>query len=78
MNPNEAPDSTLLPRDEATGEPRPQTDTPGYYPGYSTLSQQSFWDPATRDVVTMRVEQAPPFAISIPCRLDSGEPSSIT
>ena len=59
MNPNEAPDSTLLPRDEATGEPLPQTDTPGYYPGYSTLAQQSFWDPATRDVVTMRVEQVP-------------------
>jgi Gluconate 2-dehydrogenase subunit 3 len=59
MNPNEAPDTTLLPRDEATGEPLPQTDTPGYYPGYSTLAQQSFWDPATRDVVTMRVEQVP-------------------
>ena len=26
MNPYEAPDSTLLPRDEATGEPRPQTE----------------------------------------------------
>lgn len=59
MNPNEAPDTTLLPRDDATGEPLPQTDTPGYYPGYSTLAQQAFWDPATRDVVTMRVEQVP-------------------
>ena len=59
MNPNEAPDTTLLPRDDATGEPLPQTDAPGYYPGYSTLSQQSFWDEATRDVVTMRVEQTP-------------------
>ncbi len=36
--------------------PRPQ---PGYYPGYSTLSQQNFWDEATRREVLRRVEHLP-------------------
>ncbi len=61
MNPNDAPDSTLLPRDPATGEPLPQTPQPGYYPGFHTMSQKAFWDEATRDVVAMRVEQTPPI-----------------
>jgi hypothetical protein len=33
---------------------------PGYYPGFQTLSQQAFWDEATRNVVRARVEQVPP------------------
>ena len=61
MNPNEAPDTALLPRDPKTGEPLPPTQQPGYYPGFSTMSQQNFWDEATRNVVTMRVEQPPPI-----------------
>ena len=61
MNPNDAPDPALLPRDPATGEPLPQTPQPGYYTGFHTMSQKAFWDEATRDVVTMRVEQTPPI-----------------
>ncbi len=61
MNPNNAPDSALLPRDPATGEPLPPTPQPGYYRGFHTMSQKAFWDEATRDVVTMRVEQTPPI-----------------
>lgn len=34
---------------------------PGYYPGYSTLSQQGFWDDATRRVIRRRVEEVPPI-----------------
>jgi Gluconate 2-dehydrogenase subunit 3 len=45
---NEAPDYALL--------PRPQ---PGYYAGFSTLSQQSFWDAATRKVINERVNHQP-------------------
>ncbi|MGA8026088.1 MAG: gluconate 2-dehydrogenase subunit 3 family protein [Bryobacteraceae bacterium] len=32
---------------------------PGYYPGYSTLSQRNFWDAATRQVVEKRVYDPP-------------------
>ncbi|MGB9029014.1 MAG: gluconate 2-dehydrogenase subunit 3 family protein [Acidobacteriaceae bacterium] len=61
MNPNDAQDSALLPRDPATGEALPQKAQPGYYPGFSTMSQAAFWDEATRAVITMRVEQTPPI-----------------
>jgi gluconate 2-dehydrogenase subunit 3-like protein len=50
-----------LPIDPTTGlaiEPCPQ---PGYYPGYSTLSQQQFWDEATRTLVLKRVNEVPPI-----------------
>jgi len=39
-------------------EPRAQ---PGYYPGFSTLGQQSFWDAATREIVRKRVQEIPPI-----------------
>lgn len=58
MTPND-PDTNLLPRDAETGETLPQTGQPGYYPGFSTMSQKAYWDQATRNVVTMRVEQPP-------------------
>ena len=48
-----------LPVDPATGQPIPPRPQPGYYPGYSTLSQQAFWDKATRDVVLKRVHEVP-------------------
>lgn len=32
---------------------------PGYYPGFSTLKQQRFWDAATRQTVVDRVENVP-------------------
>jgi hypothetical protein len=50
-----------LPLDARTGQPLAPRAQPGYYPGYSTLSQQAFWDEATRHVVLERVEQVPPI-----------------
>lgn len=38
-----------------------QRDQPGYYPGYSTLSQQAYWDEATRQAVTSRVTKTSPI-----------------
>lgn len=55
-------DSPLLPRDSITGKPLPRRCTPGYYPGFSTLSQSAFWDHATRRVVVNRVDSPPPLA----------------
>jgi len=52
-------DTSLLPRNPSTGEPLPPTEQPGYYPGYSTLSQRAYWDQATRDLVVNRVECTP-------------------
>jgi hypothetical protein len=60
MHPNEDPDTALLPRDATVGEPLPQTEQPGYYAGFTTMSQKDFWDESTRDVITMRVEQPSP------------------
>ncbi len=56
-----ANDLSRLPIDPTTGKallPRAQ---PGYYPGYSTLSQQNFWDEATRNLVRERVEEVSPI-----------------
>lgn len=50
-----------LPVDPATGQPLPPKQQPGYYPGYSTLGQQKYWDAATRKVVVERVEKVPPI-----------------
>lgn len=36
-----------------------QRSQPGYYPGYSTLSQQGYWDESTRRVVSSRVAPTP-------------------
>jgi hypothetical protein len=54
-------DANRLPKDVETKRPIPPMAQPGYYPGFSTLSQQAFWDEATRKVVLARVEQVPPF-----------------
>jgi hypothetical protein len=51
----------VLPIDPKSGEPIPPKEQPGYYPGYSTLSQQNYWDAATRKVVLERVDQVPPI-----------------
>lgn len=53
-------DSALCPRDRATGEPLPPSRQPGYYTGFSTLSQSAFWDDATRTVVAERVDAPSP------------------
>ena len=42
------------------GLPLPQSPQPGYYPKYSTLGQQAFWDEATRATVLRRVTIIPP------------------
>ncbi len=52
-------DFSLRPTDVESGEPLPARRQPGYYPGYSTLSQKAFWDKATRDLILHRVEQVP-------------------
>lgn len=54
-------DTERLPVDAATGKPILPQAQPGYYPGFSTLSQQAFWDEATRRVVKARVEEVPPI-----------------
>ncbi len=56
-----AVDPKLLPIDPNTGEPIPPRAQPGYYPGYDVLSQQEFWDDATRRVVLQRVNDIPPI-----------------
>jgi hypothetical protein len=52
-------DSALCPRNPDTGEPLIPSQQPGYYAGFSTLSQSPFWDAATRKVVQTRVEHPP-------------------
>ncbi|HEX6540500.1 MAG TPA: gluconate 2-dehydrogenase subunit 3 family protein [Ktedonobacterales bacterium] len=52
--------------DLRTGEPLAPTAQPGYYPGFSTLAQQKFWDEATRKVVLKRVSDPPPLRFFSP------------
>lgn len=66
QHPYGAADTALLPRDAASGEPLEPTAQPGYYPGFSTLSQKAYWDEATRDVVTTRVEPSLPLRYFTP------------
>jgi hypothetical protein len=47
--------------DPKSGEPKPPVETPGYYPGYDTMSQRAFWDAATREVVERRLNKVPPI-----------------
>lgn len=66
QQPSSAPSDGNLPVDPDTGRSRPPQAQPGYYPGFSTLSQQSFWDEATRSVVLGRVEDVPPIRFFTP------------
>lgn len=61
-----APDTRLLPVDPETGQPIAPRAQPGYYPGFSTLAQQRFWDEATRQVVVRRVRHVPPLRFFTP------------
>ncbi len=54
------------PVDPRTGKPIGPMAQPGYYPGFSTLSQQKFWDAKTRDVVLDRVNNVPPIRFFSP------------
>lgn len=67
-HPGEPPRETdrLRPRDPETGDPRPATEQPGYYPGFSTLAQQKFWDAATRKKVLERVAHPPAIRFFTP------------
>lgn len=47
------------PLDSCTGKPIGPMAQPGYYPGFSTLDQQNFWDAKTREVVLDRVHNVP-------------------
>jgi gluconate 2-dehydrogenase subunit 3-like protein len=53
------PENWLI--DPDTGKRMDPVKHPGYYPGYSTMSQKKFWDAATRTVVEKRVSQVPPI-----------------
>ncbi|HLX39614.1 MAG TPA: gluconate 2-dehydrogenase subunit 3 family protein [Ktedonobacteraceae bacterium] len=66
LNKTKQIDKTRLPVDPQTGQPMPPSDHPGYYPGFSTLSQQNFWDEATRRVVLDRVNNVPPIRFFTP------------
>lgn len=50
-----------LPIDPCTDRPLKPRAQPGYYPGFSTLGQQRFWDAATREVIRKRVHEIPPI-----------------
>lgn len=47
------------PVDPRTGEPLAPRRQPGYYPGFSTLAQQNYWDQKTRSVILDRVHNVP-------------------
>lgn len=47
------------PVDPATGEALAPREQPGYYPGFSTLAQQQYWDAKTRSVILDRVQNVP-------------------
>ncbi|HEX4770245.1 MAG TPA: gluconate 2-dehydrogenase subunit 3 family protein [Bryobacteraceae bacterium] len=52
--------------DPATDKPLPPRKQPGYYPGYSTLGQQQWWDATTRQTVLDRVNNVPPIRFFSP------------
>jgi hypothetical protein len=54
---------------DSLGAPLPPRAQPGYYPGFSTLAQQGFWDAATRDVILERISNIP--AIRFFCASDA-------
>jgi hypothetical protein len=50
----------------ATGRPLERREQPGYYPGFSTLSQKRYWDATTRRVVEERVSRKKPIRFFTP------------
>ncbi len=59
-------DPARTPVEPTTGQYLEPMAQPGYYPGYSTLGQQAFWDAATRRVVRRRVQEVPPIRFFTP------------
>jgi len=62
---NEAASISPL-KDPATGENLPARRQPGYYPGFSTLAQQKYWDAATRMLIHRRVNRSIPIRFFTP------------
>ena len=54
-----SPNVDLRPVDPQTRKQIGPLAQPGYYPGFSTLSQRKFWDAKTRQVVLDRVNNVP-------------------
>lgn len=54
------------PVDPHTRKPIGPMAQPGYYPGFSTLSQQKFWDAKTREVILDRVNNVPQIRFFTP------------
>ena len=52
--------------DPVTGQALESRDQPGFYPGFSTLGQQNFWDAATRKLVLDRVATIPEIRFFTP------------
>lgn len=53
-------------RDAATGKPLPPRPQPGYYPGFSTLKQQPYWDSTTSELVRKRMQPPGPLRFFTP------------
>jgi len=51
---------------DSTGKVIGPVRQPGYYPGFSTLDQQRFWDARTRETVLKRVHDVPPIRFFSP------------
>jgi hypothetical protein len=64
--PDASEDLERMPVEPTTGHPLAPREQPGYYPGYHTLSQQDYWDEATRTVVLDRVNHVPPLRFFSP------------
>ncbi|MDQ6931525.1 MAG: gluconate 2-dehydrogenase subunit 3 family protein [Candidatus Eremiobacteraeota bacterium] len=56
---NERDGDDPRPVDPRTGLPLHRREQPGYYPGFSTLAQQNYWDAKTRAVILDRVHNVP-------------------
>lgn len=52
--------------DPGTGKPLAARAQPGYYPGFSTMKQKSYWDGATRAVVEKRLQEQEPLRFFAP------------
>jgi len=66
MSEPQKPFPDLRPVDPQTGARMTPREQPGYYPGFSTLAQQNFWDEATRRTVLDRVHKVPPIRFFAP------------
>ena len=60
------PNVDARPVDPETEKPIGPLAQPGYYPGFSTLGQQKFWDVKTREVILDRVNNLPPIRFFTP------------